>query len=194
MQAVSVRTLRPSSLSRTLALAAPAVSLVVTRADAAFDTYIKFYDIKGESQEKVHREWCDALSFSFGTETPVLIGGGGGGGAGKATAKPFVITKRVDKASPQLFLKSVQGQHLPTVTMELTKSGATTPVIFYKIVLTNAFVTKIYNSGATGDDGLTETIELSYEKISIVYSSVDPKTGAPTAQPEVTWNFVENTQ
>ncbi|MCW1914683.1 type VI secretion system tube protein Hcp [Luteolibacter sp. GHJ8] len=188
-----MRTLRPSSLSRTLALAAPAVSLVVTRADAAFDTFIKFSDIKGESVDKVHREWCNALSFSFGTETPVLIGGSGSG-AGKATAKPFIITKRVDKASPQLFLQSVQGQPLPTVTMELaTTASATAPVVFYKIVLTNAFVTKIDSSGAAGDDGVSETIELSYEKISIIYSALDAK-GVPIPQPEVTWNFAENTK
>jgi len=189
-----VRTLRPSSLSRTLALAAPAVSLVATRVDAAFDAFIKFDTIKGESTEKVHRDWCEGLSFSFGTETPVLIGGGGSE-VGKPKAAPLILSKRIDKASPQLFLKSVMGQNLPTLTLELSKSGSveTAPVVFYKIVLTNAFVSKIDSSGTAGDNTPTESIQISYEKISIIYSTIDAK-GTVVQEPEVTWNFAEDKQ
>lgn len=190
-----MRTLRPSSLSRTLALAAPAVSLAVHRADAAFDTFIKFDNINGESVDKVHQSWCEALSFNFGFDHPAIIGGAGSGSSGPPTARPIFIRKMVDKASPQLFLKSAMGEPLPTVTLELTKVSSTSaPVVFYKIVLTNAFVTSVSTTANTGSDvAPIEIIELSYEKISIIYSATDSK-GGVTPQPEVTWNFAENTK
>lgn len=190
-----MRILRPSSLSRTLALATPAVGLAVQRADAAFDTFIKFDNINGEAIDKLHQSWCQALSFSFGFDNPAIIGGTGSGSSGHPTAKPIFIHKLIDKASPQLFLRSVMGEPLPTVTLEVAKVASTTaPVVFYKIVLTNAFVTSVSTTGnAASDVAPTETIELSYEKISIVYSVMDPK-GGVTPQPAVTWNFAENTK
>jgi len=39
----------------------------------------------------------------------------GGGGAGKAQAGPFVLAKRLDRTSPQLFLHVVTGRHLDGV-------------------------------------------------------------------------------
>lgn len=190
-----MRILRPSSLSRTLALATPAVGLAVQRADAAFDTFIKFDNINGEAIDKLHQSWCQALSFSFGFDNPAIIGGTGSGSSGHPTAKPIFIHKLIDKASPQLFLRSAMGEPLPTVTLEVAKVASTTaPVVFYKIVLTNAFVTSVSTTGNAGSDvAPTETIELSYEKISIIYSVMDPK-GGVTPQPEVTWNFAENTK
>ena len=190
-----MRTLRPSSLSRTLALATPAVSLIVQRADAAFDVFIKFDTIKGESIEKAHFEWSEAGSFSFGIESPFTIGSGGIE-SGRVKAAPLTIRKLVDKASPQLFLRCATGEPLPTVTLELSRiSGSTAPVVFYKMILSDVYVSNVHSDGVTGGDNVpTESIELNFSKISIVYSAMDPKTGEVVAQPAVTWNFVENTK
>jgi type VI secretion system Hcp family effector len=191
---IRVRTLRPSSLSRTLALATPAVSLLVQRADAAFDTFIKFADIKGESLDKTHFEWSTATGFDFGVTVPFYLEAGTGPNVGSPQAKPIVIRKAIDKASPQLFLKSVTGQPLPTVTLELTRvTSSGIPVVFYKMVLTNVFITKIETDAQSGISSTvpTESIELNFEAMSIIYSVTDSK-GGVTPQPEVTWNFAGN--
>jgi type VI secretion system Hcp family effector len=172
------------------------VGLVVQNANgAAFDTFIKFGEIKGEGSltDKVHTEWCIGGTFSFGVDHPVPLGGGGGG-TSSATPAPFLVTKLIDRASPELFLDCAMGTTIPTVTLEMVRStGGSVPQTFYKIVLSNVTVNNVGTSSAV--DGAvvpTETLKLGYEKISITYWIQNPNTGVLTQQPEVTWNFLEN--
>lgn len=183
-----MRTLRPSALSRTLALASPAVSLVIQRAEAQFNAFIKFDDIQGESTDKAHPSWCTAANFKWGLAKPYTPGAP----TSPTSASSLIIDKLIDRASPVLFLRCAQGTHLPTVTLELSRSTAAGTVpVFYKIVLTDVVITNITTKGdpaSTTANAPTESIELSYSTLSITYSTIDSKGGTVT-QPTVTYDF-----
>jgi hypothetical protein len=55
-------------------LASPAVSLVIQRAEAQFNAFIKFDDIQGESTDKAHPSWCTAANFKWGLAKPYTPG------------------------------------------------------------------------------------------------------------------------
>ena len=187
-----VKSLRPSPLSRTLALVPPAVALVAQQASGAFDTYLKIGDVKGEATDAKHSEWIAASSFQFGagigitrTGTDVSFG--------KPSVSELVITKKLDRSSPELFLGCVTGKRHTTVILELQRSGTYSP--FYRITLSDVLVSGISNSGASGgDDKPAESVSLNFAKIKIEYFVQDAKGGTIEAVPAVTWDTTTNSK
>jgi type VI secretion system secreted protein Hcp len=179
-----VRSPRPSTLSRTLALVPPAVILVSQHANATFNSFLKFSTIAGESTDAKHANWIDITKFSFGSgqSTPVIPGG-----PTYPVATEFTISKKLDKASPQLFLACAMGTVVPTVTLELVTTGQT--AVFYRIILTNATVKSTVTAGTTALDlKPDESISVSYEKIHIDYYIQDGK-GGTTLASTIDWDF-----
>jgi type VI secretion system Hcp family effector len=88
---------------------------------------------------------------------------GSGGGAGKVSVHDISITKKVDKASPTLFLYCANGKHFPKVTVQLRKAGK----VYLRYNLTNAQISS-YQSGGHGNGGVpVESLSLSFSKIQI---------------------------
>lgn len=193
-----LRSPRPSSLSRTLALIPPAVALVTQQADAQ-RMFLKVElsngsTITGESTDSKHSGWIEVMSMQSGISNPVTLGTGPGGGisAGKSTASDLVVTKFLDRASPALFLGCAIGTRYPTVTLELTNSSYDgVPLTYYKITLSNVIVSSL--SSSSGGERPTESVALSYEKVTTDYYLQDPKGGTPsTPTTTATWNFATN--
>jgi len=86
----------------------------------AVEALLKIDGIIGE----VKGGFIDILSFTFGLANSGT-GGGTGGGGGKVSFNEFNITKHIDKATPELFKKAVQGMIFPNVTLEVTQPAAT---------------------------------------------------------------------
>lgn len=186
--------MRPSPLSRTIALVPPAALLVAQHASASFDTFIKIGTIKGEVTTKTHAQWIDGFSFQYGISNTSTIGSGSGGaGAGKAVASEVTLAKRLDSASPELFLACAMGTIVPEVKIELVKPDEfSTPKVFYRITLSDVIVSAVSNSGADGQDVVTESISLNYGKILIEYYPTDSKGGVSTTPITAGWDFVAN--
>ncbi len=188
---------RPSTLSRTLALVPPAVALVAQQATG--NVFLKVDvnsgpQVTGESTDSKHSGWIEIMSMQAGISTPVTLGSSSGGGisAGKATASDLIVTKYLDRASPQLFLGCAMGTRYPTVTLELTNSNQDgTPITYYKITLNNVIVSSLGTS--SGGDRPMESVSLSYERITTDYYMQDSKGGFPTTPTTTaTWNFATN--
>lgn len=180
---------RPSSFSRTLALVPPVVALVAQQANGAI--FLKLDTIPGESVDSKHAGWIDVSSLQFGIGNAVTIGSGGIS-AGKASGSEITFTKQLDKSSPPLFLSCAQGTVQPTVKFELTTTNASgSPVVYYRITLTNAVVSGFNTS--SGGDRPSESVSMSYEKIFIEYYMMDAKGTVPTTPTSsATWSFVTN--
>src|SRR5690348_30150 len=88
----------------------------------AVDMFLKFDNIKGESQEEGHKDWIEIESFSWGLSQTGSFGTGGGGGAGKASLHDLSFTHRLDKASPQLMLACCTGKHIPSAVLAVSKA------------------------------------------------------------------------
>lgn len=72
-----------------------------------------------------------------------------GSGAGKVTFNPFSITRKVDKASPNLFKACITGQLIKKVTLKLRLAAqrGMLPSDFMSIVLQDVFISNISEAG-----------------------------------------------
>ena len=174
-------TLRPSRLSKTLALVPPAMALVAQHAHGAFDAFIKLGDnITGESLEEKHTGWIELKSVEWNVSRTIT---GGTSGSQRDVSAPKVseitLTKELDRASPAIFLNTVSSANaiIPTVTLELTKSTGmeTGNGVFYRLTLSNVLVSSQNNSANEGDDRPKETITLNFTKIKVEYWTQDAK-------------------
>ena len=89
----------------------------------AVDIFIKIGDIKGESQDKTHKDEVDVLNWSWGMSQSGNMHMGGGGGAGKVNIQDLSLTKYVDKASPNLMMHCASGKHIDKVKLTVRKAG-----------------------------------------------------------------------
>ncbi len=186
-----MRSSRPSTLSRTLALVPPAVALVAQQANG--DMFLKVEGVTGESSSKGHEGWIEVTSMEFKIENTVTLGAGSGTiTASKAKGSALTITKLLDRSSPVLFLGCASGTVYPTVNLNVTRLNASgTPVPYYKITLSNVIVSNLGTSSTA--ERPAETVALSYEKIVTDYHLLDSK-GNPSSNPTstATWNFATN--
>lgn len=145
--------------------------------------------VPGESMDQLHQGWIEAENFSFGVSNPPSLSGGVISGT-KGVATALTISKRLDKASPQLFLGCAKGTIFPTVTMELQQTGSGNAVVYYRITLSNVLVSNLGNAGPASERP-SESVSFSYQKIKVEYYTID-ETGKTTLVPAVSWDFVIN--
>jgi type VI secretion system secreted protein Hcp len=185
------RTLRPSPLSRTLALVPPAVALVAQQASGAFDVFIKMGTITGEvTSPKNYAGYIALDSFQWNATRAITTGGGGGSGRqlGIPSISEILISKKVDKASTGIFLNAVGPTTIPTVTLDVVNTS--TSLVFYRLSLSEVLVSKQAHSGAPGADRPSEEISLNFTKIKIETFDADGKTVSGFA----TWDLTTNTK
>jgi type VI secretion system secreted protein Hcp len=129
------------------------------------DFFFKIGDIKGESQDDKHKGEIDLVSFQVGVAQP---GGAAsvshGAGVGKAQFHEFVITKRVDSASPKLMLACASGQHFPEATLTCRRAGGDQRE-YLKIKLETVLISG-YEVDGGGDSALKETLPLDVVRIN----------------------------
>jgi type VI secretion system secreted protein Hcp len=141
----------------------------------AFDSFIKFPGVEGESKRKGFEKQIEILSYSLGASNPSTIGTGGGGGAGKASISSFNFMKKTDITSPILFQTCCQGGHFDKVSVTLNKAGGKAAVDFLKYEFEQVFVDSIQWSGSSGgDDTPMESVSLSFGKVVITYVGQNP--------------------
>ncbi len=169
--------------SSTLALVAPAMALFASNAGAADNMHIKFDGIDGEAVSVDHKEWVIVESMSWGI-APSPDPSGGGAGAGKVSVHDISIIKRIDKASPKLFLACATGQHIATVTLSVTRNVLGVEREYYQIILSDVLITSISSAtptvaaGAVGGDRPLESVSFKvFPKIEINYTPIDDATG-----------------
>lgn len=145
----------------------------------AFDTYLKIDGCPGESTAEKHQGEIEILSWSFGASNPSTVGPGSeGSGAGRVTISSFNFMKKVDKASPDMFMKCCTGTHYEKATVTMNKatggtSGAT-QAPFLTFTMKEVFVDSIQWSGSTGGDDMpTESVSFSFGQVKVMYQKQD---------------------
>ena len=103
-----------ATLGAALAIGAPVAA-------RATDLFLKFPGVTGESTNERHRGEIELKSFATNAFSNTATIGGGGGGVGRAVCGQIVVTKLIDRASPQLLGLMFSGRHTGgpvTVTFE----------------------------------------------------------------------------
>lgn len=138
---------------------------------AAVDYFLKLTGIDGESNDAQFPKWIDVESWSWGATNSGGGAVGGGGGAGKTTPTDLVIVKRVDKASPKLFLTCATGQHIQELFLSARRGGTKQVYLEYK--LENVLVSSFHETGNQGEAPL-EQLSLNFAKIEFSYRQTLP--------------------
>lgn len=186
----AAKSFRPPAVSKMLALWTPPVLISIAPSHAATDMFLKIEGVKGESTVATHKEWIQIQSFSWGAANSGFSSGGGG--AGKVSISELVLSKRLDKSSPALFLWTARGDHLGTVTFQVVRPSPKGGDVFYEVKLDGVIITSISTAGAVGDDSANEQISLQFLKIDVGYA-VQGTDGQLQPMERVTWDVAANT-
>jgi type VI secretion system secreted protein Hcp len=110
---------------------------------AAVDYFLKIDGIKGESQDKNHKDEIDVTSFSWGMAQQGTASKGGGMGAGKIAVTDMRIVKEVDAASPKLFDACFTGKHIPTAQITCRKAGGSA-IEYWIVKFTDLLISSVH--------------------------------------------------
>jgi type VI secretion system secreted protein Hcp len=158
----------------------------------AVDMFIKIGDIKGESQDKKHKDEIDVLAWSWGSSQSGTTHMGAGGGAGKASILDLSLTKYVDRASPVLWKHVCTGSHIKEAVLVVRKAGGK-PLEYIKITMSDCLISSLSTGGSGGEDQLTENVTINFSKFKVEYVPQNADGSGGAAIP-FGWNIATNVE
>ncbi|UVH50262.1 type VI secretion system tube protein Hcp [Pseudomonas sp. CBSPBW29] len=158
----------------------------------ATDMFLKLGDIKGESRDQVHRDEIDITEWNWGMSQSGSMHTGTGGGAGKVNMDNLMITKRMDKSSPNLMMACSTGKHYPEARLVVRKAGGDSAVEYLVITLKEVMVTSYQADATETVDVLTEIIGLNFAKVEVSYQPQKADGGKDGGAVKYGWNIREN--
>jgi type VI secretion system secreted protein Hcp len=151
------------------------------------DYFLKLEGIEGESLDAKHKDEIELVSFSWGVTAQTV--GGPGGGSGKAQLTDIEIAKRVDKASPMLFLACASGKHIKDATLTVRKAGKD-QLEYLKYKFSDILISGYHESGG-GEDVPLDLVRFNFAKIEISYSPQKPD-GSLGPPVKAGWDLKQN--
>ena len=143
-------------------------------------------DIVGESTDSNHVNEIQVLSWShsFNQPTKPTRSSAGGGTVEQANHSDFSITKYFDASSDDLLKACWSGKQLKTGIFKAYRAdGDNSPLLYLQIDMEDIVVSNV-SFGGGGGDLPTETVALSYGKVTYTYTPQKPADGsAAGAQP-----------
>ncbi len=144
---------------------------------AAADYFLKIDGVKGEATDSKHKDEIDIESWSWGESNAGSHSGGGGGGAGKVVMQDFHFVMKTNKASPDLFLKCANGEHIKEATLVCRKAGKDQQE-YLKIKFNDLLISSYQTGGSAGSSVLpTDQISFNFAKIEMSYAAQNEKGG-----------------
>lgn len=162
----------------------------------SFDAFIQFEGIQGDSTDAAHKDWIEVQAFSHtvNQSTGGNASAQGTHAGGRVDIADFNIVKKLDKASPILFLYCCTAKPIPSTTFQLCRAmGEKTT--FMTIVFKDAIVSAVRPSGQTsGEDSVPlEEVSIRPGEIHLEYTPTDPRSGGKTgAAVKSAWSLIEN--
>jgi len=159
----------------------------------AFDAFMKITGVDGESQDAMHTNWIELLSFSLGVNQPKsVVSSAGSLAAERADFHDFRITKVVDKATPKLWTACAGGDHFNEVKIEICRAGGD-KVKYMEYKMTDVLATSVRKGADTRQETLpVEEVTFSYGKIELNYTETDKATGKGKGQVAAGWDLKTN--
>jgi type VI secretion system secreted protein Hcp len=136
--------------------------------------YMKFASLDGSVTEQGHNKWIELDSFHWGVGR--AIGTAARGSLSRehseASISEITVTKRMDAASPKLFLDAVAGKLNNKVRIDFTTTSKGKMEVFLKFELEDTGVSGY--SVSSGGDMPVESLSLNFTKITKTFTGMDP--------------------
>jgi type VI secretion system secreted protein Hcp len=154
------------------------------------DMFLKLSGITGESNDSKHGGELDIVSWEWGMKHSGTLHSGTSRRRARVSVNNLTCIKVVDKASPALMKKCLNGEVIPEGILTCRKAGDKV-VEYYVLTLTNTLIMGIFAGTNQGNDEQVEKLELNFEKFKVAYTAQDSK-GRSMGVSEVTWSISEN--
>ena len=151
---------------------------------------LKLEGIKGESKISGHEDEIDVDSWSWGMAQTGTWHTGGGGGGGQVSVNDIVFTKKVDRSSPDIIKACCKGDHIPSGTLIVTKSGGT-PLDYLTIEMKKIIFANYTTGGAPGDEVVMESISLNFAEFKVLYKQ-QADDGSVEDEADAAWDIEAN--
>jgi type VI secretion system secreted protein Hcp len=145
-----------------------ALPLLVFKGFGAFDAFLKIEGVDGESTDEKHANWIEIDSFQWGMSRTAAAPGT----VGKLEVSPFTVTKKIDKATPKLFLHCCMGDPIPSAMLELTRPEGPEEKPYLKIELSNCMISSYSLGGGSGQLPV-DSFSLNFTKVTMTYIPYD---------------------
>jgi type VI secretion system secreted protein Hcp len=141
---------------------------------AVVDYFLKIDGVEGESQDTKHKGEIELESWRWGEQQTGTASAGGGMGAGKVAFHDFSFVMKVNKASPVLFLKCANGEHIKSAILVCRKAGREQQE-YLKWTFSDLLVSH-YETGGTGSSDVIplDQISLNFTKAEFEYKEQKP--------------------
>lgn len=136
----------------------------------AVDYYLKLDGIKGESQDKDHKDEIDVSSWSWGLTQSGTTHLGTGSGAGKANIQDLSLTKLADKSTAPLVQYCTTGKHIASGTLSCYKAAGDSRVKFFELQLKKILVSSYSTGGVSEGEQQTENCSLNFGEFKCIYT------------------------
>lgn len=156
----------------------------------ATDIFLKIEGITGESQDALHGNEIDVMSWSWKIEQSSSMLSGSGGDAAKATVHDLVLTHQIDRSSPALMTSCLMGKHFVQAIITMRKAGGV-PLPYFKLTMSDVVITNVEPYITSGLH--LETIHLSFAKVKQEYLMQD-KTGGSAGMVTGAFDIKNNKQ
>jgi type VI protein secretion system component Hcp len=136
---------------------------------ATVDLFLKIDGIAGESVDRLHKDWIDINSFSWGVNKVE---------GGKPVFSPFSWTQQIDKSVVSMLTGLTSGMGYKNAILDVQRVGDSSA--FFSMQFDNLYLSKLNISG-TGDAQPVAAALDGYEKITMTYRQLqkDGSLGTP---------------
>ena len=158
---------------------------------AQVDYFLKIDGLPGESTDDKHKGEIEVESFSWGETQSGTSGHGGGGGAGKVSPQDFHFVKKLDKASPVLYIACTTGIQYKSAILTARKAGGGQQE-YLKLTMEDVLVSS-YQVGGSGNSDVVpmDQVSLNFAKLEVSYKEQKPD-GSLGAETKQKYDFAAN--
>lgn len=158
---------------------------------AQVDYFLKIDGVDGESKDSRHPGEIELESFNWGETNSGHAGHGNSAAAGKVDPQDFQFAKRVDKASPKLFIACATGEHFKKAVLVCRKAGKEQQE-YLKLTMEDLTVSSYQIGGSAGSDVVPiDQVALRFAKLEMSYRPQKPD-GSLDAEIKQKFNFAAN--
>jgi type VI secretion system secreted protein Hcp len=156
----------------------------------ASDIFLKVDGINGEATDVNHQNEIEVVSWSWGVSEVFITSGSGGVIGGKPKVGDFVISKQLDRASPNLLRACLTGKHINEVVLTQRKAGAGKPN-FLSITLQDVLISSLNDTDTGVAARATESVVFAFGKVIYEYVPHKPN-GQPDTPVTLKWDVKAN--